>query len=322
MPSPSRPAHAVRRSLTAVTAALLAGAVALATVAPVAAHDRPVLPVRVDLPDGFSPEGIESWGRWLFAGSLVDGDIWRGDAVTGEGEILVDETGLASTGLHIDRRGRLWVAGAGTDTIRVYSARTGEHLETYTFPTADFINDLDVADGAVYATDSVNQQLLVIPLGRGGALPAPSTATTMPLTGDITYQPGFNANGLATSRGWLILVQSNTGLLFRVDPATGGARAIDTGGQSVTAGDGLEIRGRTLYVVRNQLATVAVFRLSPDRLSARFVGNITADSAPGVELSVPTTATVALGGLYVVNARFGVMPAPTDFWITRLPRWP
>ncbi len=141
----------------------------------------------------------------------------------------------------------------------------------------------------------------------------------MPLTGDIAYTTGFNANGLATSAGWLILVQSNTGLLFRVNPETGNARLIDTDGQSLTAGDGLEIRGRTLYVVRNQLNLVAVLRLSRDRLSARDIGDIT---APEGALSVPTTATAALGGLYVVNARFGVMPPPTEFWITRLPRWP
>ena len=30
---------------------------------------------RIELPDGFQPEGIESRGRWLFTGSLVDGAI-------------------------------------------------------------------------------------------------------------------------------------------------------------------------------------------------------------------------------------------------------
>jgi hypothetical protein len=72
--------------------------------------------------------------------------------------------------------------------------------------------------------------------------------------------------------------------------------------------------------VRNQLATVAVLRLAADLSSARLVGEITA--APGA-LSVPTTATVAVGSLWVVNARFGVPPTPaTEYWISRLPLMP
>jgi hypothetical protein len=140
----------------------------------------------------------------------------------------------------------------------------------------------------------------------------------MPLTGDIAYQAGFNANGIARSLGWLILVQSNTGLLFRVDPKTGATTTIDTGGYSVVNGDGLEVAGSTLYVVRNQNNLVADLTLSGDRLQGTLVGEISS-----VDLSVPTTATTTLRGLYVVNARFGVPPTPdTEYWITRLPRQP
>jgi hypothetical protein len=313
----------------------LAGLLALAmlatlAIAPVAAADRSsaparllpalaALPTRIDLPDGFRPEGIESLGSWLFSGSLADGAIWRSSAITGKGRILVDgQTGLSAAGLHLDRLGRLWVAGATSAQIRVYSAFTGKHLATYPFPTAGFINDLDIVGNTVYATDSVNQQLLVVPLGRWGRLPAPSAATTMPLSGDIAYTTGFNANGIAKSDGWLILVQSNTGQLFRVDPQTGVAQAIDTGGYSVLNGDGLEIVGRTLYVVRNFDNLVADLTLSSDRLSASLVGEISS-----AELSIPTTATTTLRGLYVVNARFNVPPTPdTEYWITRLPRQP
>ena len=311
MPSPSTP----RR----VIAGLLAISVLLVVaVAPAAARDsRSALPTRIELPDGFRPEGIESFGRWLFAGSLVDGAIWRGSAVSGDGAVFVDGVaGLAAAGLHIDRRGRLWVAGAGSGSVRVYSASSGQLLETYAFPTAGFINDLDIVGNTVYATDSLNPQLLVIPLERAGGLPDPSAATTMPISGDLVYQAGFNANGIAASRGALIVVQSNTGFLFRVDPDTGASTRIDTDGVLVTAGDGLEIVGRTLYVVRNQVEIVAVFTLSRDRLSADFVGEI---SKPD-ETDVPTTATKTLGGLYVVNARFGT--TENDYWITRLPTRP
>jgi hypothetical protein len=172
----------------------------------------------------------------------------------------------------------------------------------------------------VYATDSNNQQLAVVPLGRFGRLPDPEDARLMPLTGELSYSAGFNANGIVAKGGWLILVQSNEGLLFRVDPRTGDTKTINTGGYSVTNGDGLALKRDQLYVVRNQDQTVAVLRLGDDLLSASLIGEIT-DPAPEPDsLDVPTTATFALGALWVVNARFG-NPAPdtVPYWITRLP---
>lgn len=282
------------------------------------------LPSRIDLPDGFQPEGITSGfhGR-LYVGSVANGAIWRGSALTGEGRILVPGvTGRQAAGIHIDWRGRLWVAGANNHTIRVYSALTGRLLQTYEFPTAGFINDLAITRKAVYATDSNNAQLAVVPLGRFARLPAPSAAKLLPLTGDFALQTGFNNNGIVAKSGWLITVQSNTGFLFRVDPKTGATRRIDTGGELVTNGDGLALRNGKLYVVRNQNNLVAVFNLGSDLLSASLVGNITSPPSPN-NLDVPTTAAFALDKLWVVNARFGTTgPETADYWITRLPTSP
>lgn len=310
------------RRLTMLISLLFGLSVALAPA--VAAHDDDHdrdLPARIDLPDGWQPEGIESWGKWLYAGSLANGAIWRANAKTGKGRILVPgQTGRVAVGLHLDRWGRLWVAGGPTGQVRVYNARNGKLLKTYTFTGTGFLNDLDITRNAVYVTDSQNAQLAVIPLRRHGRLPAASAARLMPLTGDFQQQTGFNANGIAARRGWLVLVQSNTGFLFRVNPRTGVTRKIDTGGYLVTNGDGLEFRGRTLYVVRNFSNLVAVLRVSHNLRRARLIGEIT--PAAGV-VDIPTTATTTLGGLYVVNARFSTPPGPTvDYWITRLPLRP
>jgi len=312
-----------RRRLGFLISLGLALGLLLPTVVPVAAG-RPTadLPARIELPDGFQPEGIESDEAGnLYAGSLRDGDIWTVNVLTGEeARRLVDnaaDAGLVAVGLHLDHDGRLWVAGGPTHQIRVYSVATGELLETYPFPTAGFINDLDISRNAVYATDSVNQQLLVIPLEDDGALPAPSAATTMALTGDLSYSAGFNANGIAARGGWLVLVQSNEGLLFKVNPRTGETTEIDTGGYSVANGDGLELRGDTLYVVRNFSNLVAVLTLGGGLRSAALVGEMTGDT------DVPTTATLTLGALWVVNARFSTPPElDTPYWITRLPTQP
>jgi hypothetical protein len=309
-----------RRRLALLSTLALTLTVVLASAVPAAAS-RPVgdLPSRIELPDGIQPEGIESDAEGnLYVGSLRDGRIWTGNILTGEEDILVEgEAGRVAVGLHLDDQGRLWVAGGPTHEVRVYDVATGELLQTYPFPTAGFLNDLDISRDALYATDSVNQQLLVIPLLEDGGLPAPSAATTMPLTGDISYSAGFNANGIAARGGWLVLVQSNKGLLFKVDPSTGEATSIDTGGYLVTNGDGLELRGRTLYVVRNFSNLVAVFTLGGGLLSADLVGEITGDT------DVPTTATLSLGALWVVNARFLTPPElDTEYWITRLPTQP
>jgi hypothetical protein len=293
-------------------------------------HAPAPLPTRIDLPDGFQPEGITSgpsarfgMSTKLYVGSLADGAIWRGSARTGTGKVLVPGVaGQSALGLHIDWRGRLWVAGGDDQTIRVYSTRTGKLLKTYTFPTTGFLNDLVITRSGVYATDSVNQQLAVVPFRKWsshshrawGGLPATSKAKTLALTGEIAYTTGFNANGIVAKGGWLILVQSNTGQLFRVNPRTGVAKAIDTKGYSVVNGDGLVLRGRWLYVVRNQNNLVAVLRLGFGLKTAKLVGEIT---SPG--LDVPTTATFAAGKLWAVNARFTTPPTPTtEYWITKL----
>ena len=293
----------------------------LAIAPAVAAHSTSALPTRIDLPAGFMPEGIESTGEWLYAGSLANGAIYRANAKTGQGQILVPGVaGKIAVGLHFDRWGRLWVAGGPAGEVRVYNAGNGNLLQTYTFgPGPFFFNDLDITRNRVVVTDSMNARVGVIPLRSHGRLPDPSKAFFLPLGGDYVQQAGFNANGIVARGPWLVIVQSSTGFLFKVHPITGVARKIDTGGYLVANGDGLELRGRnTLYAVRNQNNLVAVLRLSQGLRRARLVGEITAPT-PG-SLSVPTTATVTLQALWVVNARFGI--ATDEYWITRLPLRP
>ena len=276
-------------------------------------------PDRINLPNGFAPEGITSHGTTLYVGSLVDGAIWRGTLKRGGDVWIPGVPGEMAVGIDYDEASdRLWVAGGNTGEVRVYDGRSGAVLETYTFDSG-FLNDVVVTEDAAYVTDSNVQQLIVIPLGNDGALPAPGGAFTMPLTGDIAYTAGFNANGITAARGWLLIVQSNTGLVFRVDPATGVATRIALSGPEgeylVTAGDGIEIRGNRLAVVRNQLNMVATFKVN-GRLTA---GTLTGELTSG-DFSVPTTATRAAGDLWAVNARFGTpVTATTPYWITRVP---
>ena len=74
------------RSTRILTATLLAAAMAAPATAPPANAAREGEPSRINLPDGFRPEGI-AIGRRPFAylGSLANGDIYRANLRTGEG---------------------------------------------------------------------------------------------------------------------------------------------------------------------------------------------------------------------------------------------
>ena len=272
-------------------------------------------PKSIDLPQGFRPEGIViGKGTTFYAGSIPSGAIYRGDLRTGDGEVITPPSdGSASIGLAIDRRSRLFVAGGPTGQGRVIDARTGAVLATYQFTTGDtetFVNDVVVTKDSAWFTDSVNAVLYRVPLDLG-------PAETLPLTGDLVYEEGFNVNGIdATANGrTLVLVQTNTGELFTADPKTGTTHEIALS-EPVPFGDGILLHGRTLYVVQNQLNQIAVARLSFDLTRGVITKHLTHDS-----LDIPTTVDRFGKTLYVVNARFTTPPEPTtDYSITAIRR--
>ncbi|CCB71634.1 Superoxide dismutase (fragment) (plasmid) [Streptantibioticus cattleyicolor NRRL 8057 = DSM 46488] len=64
-------------------------------------------------------------------------------------------------------------------------------------------------------------------------------------------------------------------------------------------GDGLEMRGRTLWVVRNVTDTASRWHVSPDGASARLERSVTNPA-----LQIPTTAVRVHGRLLVVRSQF------------------
>lgn len=293
----------MRRPVTA----LLAAVATVALAAPAAATDS--FPETIPLPAGFQPEGITSGpGTTFYVGSLADGALFRGDLRTGQGEVFVEGVaGETAVGTEYDpRTGRLWVAGGATGEVRVYDAASGELLGSWTPGGTGFLNDVTVTRDAVYVTDSNVQQLIVVPTPRGEL---PDQTERLPLTGDIVYGAGFNANGIEDARNGrvLLVVQSNTGLLFAVDPHTGVATTVDLGGADLTNGDGLLLEGHTLYAVLNRDNEIAEVRL---RLRDGDPEGELVDTLTDPDFDVPTTVTEAAGRLFAVNARFGTPPTP------------
>lgn len=98
-------------------------------------------------------------------------------------------------------------------------------------------------------------------------------------------------------------MQTSTGKLFSADPRTGETRLIDA--PPVPNGDGLLLRGGTLYVVQNQLNKIAVLRLDRSLRSGTLVTELT-----DPDFDIPTTVAAIGRRLYAINARFSTPPTP------------
>ena len=256
-------------------------------------------PETFPVPPGSQPEGIASGqGTTLYVGSRLDGSVYRADARTGNGTVLVpgrpEERG--AYGLKL-AGGKLYVAGGPFGTGYVYDARTGADVAQHDFD-GGFVNDVTVTKRAAYFTDSLKPLLYVVPRDGG----APSTLT---LAGEWEQVEGFNANGIAATPDGktLIVVNSMTGKLFAVDARSGDARLIDA--PLVQQGDGILLAGPLLFVVQNRQNKIAAILL--DRRLRR---GVLLRELTDPDFDVPTTVARIGFKLYAVNARFSTTPTP------------
>jgi sugar lactone lactonase YvrE len=237
-------------------------------------------PGTIPLPDGWQPEGIAAGrGTSLYVGSIPTGAVWKGDARTGSGDVLVPgQPGVRSAiGIKVDRRNRLFVAGGATGKAFIYDAATGADLASYQLATpgaATFVNDVAVTRKAAWFTDSSAAQLYMLPLGRHGRLPGQDKVRTLALRGDFELGANPNLNGIVAARGGrtLLSVQTSSGKLFRINPRSGVARQVDLGRASLDNGDGMLLAGRVLFVVQNRLNQIAVVVLSKSLDRGRLEG--------------------------------------------------
>lgn len=286
--------------------------------APAAARER--APDLINLPVGWQPEGIATGhGRVIYSGSLATGAIYAADLRTGEGRVVVPPQGHPAVGMKYDERSDyLFVAGGPTGRGFVYDPKTGAEVASYQLAAGapTFINDVIITRDAAYFTDSFNPVVYRVAIGHDRKV-AGATVTAITLGGDYQFIPGaFNANGIeATPNGkQLIIVNSTVGALYLVDARSGVAKTIDLGGGSVANGDGILLRGRTLYVVQNGNNQVAVVKLRES-----FTRGTIARLITNPNLDIPTTAAASGDSVYVVNARFGNPdPANATYAIVRV----
>ena len=289
-------------------AALLAGTAFAATVS------AQPFPGTITIEGATSAEGIASGaGTTFYAGDLFKGDIYRGDLRSGETEPFIDApTGRNALGLKLDiPHDLLFVAGGFTGQGYVYDASTGADVAVFQFgaPGSSIINDVTIAGGAAWFTDSVQAKLYRVPINADGSVGAFSTlAVTGPAS---TTAAAFNMNGIAADPNGktLFVAHSGNGAVYTVDPTTGVSAAI-AGADALPAVDGILFEGARLYAVQNSLNQISVLPVSPDRTRA-FVESVITDS----DFETPTTVARFGSRLVAVNAKFntGFPPAATSY---------
>ena len=315
--------HARRAFAAVAVAALIAGLTA-ATAAAQPKPDAYILPGNPIFPEGVVAD--EATGLF-YVSSTADGTIFRGHVSDPTAEVFLAggaDGRTTAIGLELDANGNLIIAGGATGSIWAYDTADGSLVARFTTPAgATFINDVAaVPSGDVFATDSVRPILWRL---SAEALEAGGGATVaaepwLDFTGTaLMYQPGFNVNGIAASANgeYLVLVQSNTGKLFRVTVATKEVVEIDLGGATVMAGDGLVLRGSTLWVVRNSAGVIERVQLR-ENLTAGTILRSYSDASFGF----PTTADILRGRMLVVNSQFDKRPTMTQvlpFTVSSIP---
>lgn len=256
------------------------------------------------------PEGIatDPDEATFYVGSTTDGAIYRGDVDDpGEAERWLDggvDGRTTVTGLDVDDRGRLWVAGRDSGNVFVYDTATSDLLADFTAPQAQrsLLNDVVVTADAAYLTDSFRPVLFRVPLDGdeiGDLEPWLSLDGT-----PAEYAGGFNLNGIvATDDGeTLLTVKYNSGELFRIDVASGEVGPVALTGAELRTGDGMVLDGRTLYVVRGGPGDIVPVELGDD-LATGGVGPPLAAAG----LALPTTIAPAGDRLLVVNSQLDMV---------------
>jgi hypothetical protein len=288
----------------------------------------------VPLPNDFAPEGIAVDGSTFYAGSLVDGDVYRGNLRSGRGSIFIDAPpGRQAVGMKVEKsRHRLWVAGGFHGRGYVYDTRSGATVADITLTTAapTLINDVVVTKRGAYFTDSFNPVLYHVPISRHGRIGTPRTIALSGPATTITPEP--NLNGIDASRDGSVLIVGHTalGAMMTVDPVTGASRTIRIKGGTITAGtpDGILLLGRSLWVVENFAERLVEVRL--DRKYTRgTIDTVITDADVHGLFRVPTTVGAYGKRLALVNGRFDLgLPPPfgtgappgTDFDVVIVPK--
>jgi Cu-Zn family superoxide dismutase len=272
--------------------------------APAPALTAITLPASLEFPEGVA---FDPAARVFYTAGAADGAVHR-IGLDGVSTIVAAPGALVPVGnkvfpgplgMKFDN-GRLFVAGGSTGKMWVVDTASGKVLKTYSTPAspAGLINDVAIADGHAYFTDTLRPTLWRAASGATlGALEPWLDLKGTP----IEYADGPNLNGIAATPDGksLFVVQMNKGLLFKIDIATKKVTPVDLKGQTAEGADGVILNGQTAYIVRQTANEIVTVALNPE-MNAGDVVKRFQDPA----LAWPATAVLVDDRLYVVNTQF------------------
>jgi len=270
------------------------------------------------------PEGISWWekGKVFVTGSLAEGTI---HSVTADGKIsplITDDDLMSTIGVRVNNRNNfLYVcnshpgaanprtSGVHKDAspgsvadLAVYDLETRQRLYFINLAalsprgTTHFCNDITFNDsGYTFITDSFSPLIYQVDPHGGSQI--------LFKADEITGKPGdFQFNGVVWHPdNYLILARHFTGELYKLELETMSLSKIDLKGGSIGDPDGLVLlENNRLAVVSNNFSgngndAVHLLNGSENWASATVIDTITG-------FDTPTTATIAAGSLYVLNA--------------------
>ncbi|HET7500375.1 MAG TPA: hypothetical protein VFK02_05205 [Kofleriaceae bacterium] len=290
------------------TLALVGSVAAVLALGTVAAADTGATRVYTLTPSTHgNPEGVaaDPISGVFFVAATGDGTIYRGTLGNPNvEEFIPGATGKSAVGLKV-ARGQLYVVGGSTGSVVVYDLLSRRQVASFATGAGGFLNDLAVtSNGDVFVTDSFRPTLWHITAAQvraGGGTPE-----AISVAPEITFQAGFNLNGIvALDARTLVVVQSNTGALFRIDLARSGRQIQQITVDPLVSGDGMLIDRGQLIVVQGATAQLTFVEL--DRRAARgtVVAHVTDPTLRG-----PSTVARSRDRYLVVNADFATSTQP------------
>jgi sugar lactone lactonase YvrE len=264
---------------------------------------------------GDTLEGIAvTRGGTMYVTSVGSGAVYRGSTHSSRLGLFLpagSDGRTSATGVHVDRWGRVLIAGASTSKLFLYDAH-GRLLDVQQAAEGSFLNDFTIAGDAVYVTDSTHNQIWRAPLTRYGL------GKLEPwITRDRIQPTPYYLNGIVTDGKVLLIGEQGQNVTYRIDLHTKQVSVLDVP-NGVLSGDGYLLEGRRLYAVYNAGGGKYVTRLAilnRDLTSATLL----ADSSPGAAGATPTTIARDRGRLLWVNSQLDVAPGTPPYTVSVVP---
>ncbi len=251
------------------------------------------------------PEGLVYSKKFktVYTGSMMTGELFSATKGTRRLNDLPIENAsknIPALGMK-EENGNLYVATGSNGTIEVFDIPTQKKVNAYSVPNGlskdkVFINDVAI-DGKNqgYVTDSFRPVIYsFVPHSENTEL---AVWLDLENTG-IQFEEGYNLNGIVLTKKakYLLVIQTNTGKLYRINTTTKETTEVRLTGESLLYGDGLSIRKKKLYVALNVSGAVAKVALNDD-FSAGTVTTV----KKGFQF--PTAVAVTSKKLYVLNSQ-------------------